>query len=373
MSLKTRFGKATLHLIQAGGELMPLPKKMASQLDALALMRTLAGYQTAAAVMAATQLDLFRFLREPRPLQTTADHLNMTPEATRVLMDAVAIAGLIQTQTDEQGQLRYANTPIANKLFLGERWSPTNRWASLRSMVDFMIGTWKHWGDLAQIMQKNADDGHPLLKVYNRDNPMIGNYIETTTTMLAAPVAELVETLDLSNVRNIVCGVVGVSAAAAVMKKYPDVELTISCLQQLIDHLPTALKAYDCKAPREVIVNTGDATKDRWGQVEKYELVFLIRKFAYCGPQHGIEYLEKSKQVIGPGGWVIIWEPFVENFRMMPWMGATAALSDSLLGESHPLWSIDDVAGFARQAGYEVSKYHCKSGMTSFVVARVPQ
>lgn len=373
MSFKTRLGKATLHLIQAGGELMPLPKKMASQLDALAFMRMLSGYQTAAAVMAATQLDLFSFLREPRSLKAAADHLNMTPEAAQVLMDAVATAGLINVQRDAQGHATYANTGVANRLYLGERWSPTNRWASLRSMVDFMIGSWKYWADLGQIMQKGADDGHPMLKVYNRDNPLIGNYIETTTTMLAAPVAELVDTLDLSNVRNMICGVVGISAAAAVMKKYPQVDLTVSCLQQLIDHLPTALKAYDCKQPREVIVNTGDATTDRWGQVEKYELIFLIRKFAYCGPQHGIDYLEKSKKVIGPGGWVILWEPFADNFTMAPWMGATSALMDSMLGESHPLWTTEEVAGFARQAGYETSIYHCKGGMTSFVVARVPQ
>lgn len=371
MGIKERIGKATMHVIQAGNELVPLPKKFANQLDALAFMQTMAGYQTAAAVMAATRLELFSFLKEPQPLEAIAGHLNMTTEAARVLLDATAVAGLVREQASG-ARVRYVNTPVASKIFLGKRWSRTNRWASVRSMVDFMIGTWAQWADLAETMQKDKDDGHPLLKVYNPDNPMIGNYIETTTTLLAGPAEEVVRALDLSHVKNMICGVVGVSCAAEVIRQYPQVELTISCLDQLLRHLPEALEAYDCKEPREIICNTGDATTDRWGEVENYELVFLIRKFAYCGPQHGIDYLEKSRKVIGPGGYVIIWEPFVESFSMAPWLGATSALLDSMLGESHPLWRKSEVADFARQAGYEVSIFDCKKSTTSFVVARVP-
>lgn len=372
MSIRERLGKATVHLIQAGGELVPLPRKLANQRDTLNFMHMLSGYQAAAAVGAAAQLKLFHHLAQPRTLAEAGALLNMTPEAAQVLIDAVATAGLIDVSVRPDGEKRYADSDVARKVFLGERWSPKNRWASVSSLVDFMIGTWKYWADLPQIMQKDQDQGHPLLKVYNPDNPMIGNYIETTTTMLAGPAAELVESLDLSQVRNMICGVVGISCAAAVMKKNPQVELTVSCLQQLIDHLPTALKAYGCKDPLEVIVNSGDATKDRWGKVEQFELVFLIRKFAYCGPQHGIEYLEKAKQVIRPGGYVILWEPFVDNFAMVPWMASTMALVDSMLGESHPLWTRAQVADFARQAGYDVSVFNCRNGVTSFIVARVP-
>lgn len=373
MSIRERLGKASMHLIQAGGELVPLPRKLANQRDTLNFMHMLSGYQAAAAVSAAAQLKLFEHLDEPRTLAEAGDLLNTTPAAAQVLIEAVATAGLIDVSVRPDGEKRYVDSEVARKVFLGERWSAKNRWASVSSLVDFMTGTWKFWADLPRILQKDQDQGHPLLRVYNPDNPMIGNYIETTTTLLSAPAAELVDALDLSQVRNMICGVVGISCAAAVMKKYPQVDLTVSCLQQLIDHLPTALKAYDCKDPVEVIVNSGDATKDRWGKVEQFELVFLIRKFAYCGPQHGIEYLEKAKQVIKPGGYVILWEPFVDNFTMVPWMASTMALVDSMLGESHPLWTRGQVADFARQAGYDVSIYNCRNGVTSFIVARVPE
>lgn len=373
MGIRERLGKATIHLIQAGGELVPLPRKLANQRDALNFMHMMSGYQMAAGVSAATQLGLFDCLKEPHTAAEAGKRLNLTPEAAQVLIEAVAPAGLIDLSISPEGEKRYVNSTLAKRIYGARRWSPTDRFSSLRSMVDFMIGSWKYWADLPRIMQKGQDQGHPVLKVYNPESPLIGNYIETTTTMLAQPVAELVETLDLSKVEHIICGVVGVSCAAAVMKKKPDADLTVSCLKQLIDHLPTAIKAYGCREPREVIVNTGDATTDRWGSVEQYDMVFLIRKFAYCGPQHGVEYLEKSKKCIRPGGYVVLWEPFAENFRMVPWMGATSALMDSMLGESHPLWTTSEVAGFARQAGYDVSVFHCRGGLTSFVVARVPE
>jgi hypothetical protein len=373
MGIRERLGKASMHLIQAGGELVPLPRKLANQRDALNFMHMMSGYQMAAGVAAATQLGLFDVLKEPHTAAEAGARLDMTPEAAQVLIEAVAPAGLVDQLIAPDGVRRYVNSTLARRIFGAKRWSPTDRFSSLRSMVDFMIGSWKYWADLPQVMKKDQDDGHPVLKVYNPDSPLIGNYIETTTTMLAQPFAELVDTLDLSNVRHMICGVVGISAAAAIMKKNPQVDLTVSCLQQLINHLPTALAAYGCKQPVEVVVNTGDATTDRWGSIERFDLVPLIRKFAYCGPQHGIDYLEKSKQCLSPGGYVIIWEPFLDNFRMVPWMGATSALMDSMLGESHPLWTTEQVAGFARQAGYETSIFHCRGGMTSFVVARVPQ
>jgi hypothetical protein len=371
MGIKERLGMATMHLIQAGGELVPLPRKLAAQRDAINFMHMLSGYQMAAGVSAATQLGVFEQLQEPRTAAEVGQAIGLTAEAAQVLIEAVAPAGLVDLSIAPDGSKRYVNSSLARRIFGAKRWSPTDRFSSLRSMVDFMTGSWRHWADLPTVLKE--DQGHPVLKVYNPDSPLIGNYIETTTTMLAQPFAELVDTLDLSDVRHMICGVVGISAAAAIMKKNSQVDLTVSCLQQLINHLPTALAAYGCKEPVEVVVNTGDATTDRWGSNERYDLVPLIRKFAYCGPQHGIDYLVKSKQCLSPGGYVIIWEPFLDNFRMVPWMGATSALMDSMLGESHPLWTTAQVADFARQAGYETSIFHCRGGMASFVVARVPR
>ncbi len=41
--------------------------------------------------------------------------------------------------------------------------------------------------------------------------------------------------------------------------------------------------------------------EDSWGKHEKFDLVFLARKFAFCGPQHGIDYLAIVEESFGLG------------------------------------------------------------------------
>ena len=364
---------ASLNFLQATDEVMPkvqIPKPVRYARDAFKLMKILSGYQTAAAVGAATKLELFSFLDKPRSLANVASFLKMPGNAAEVLLNANSSAGLIDIRTINN-ETMYENSQVATDVFLDTRSPVENRLSVARGLIDLMNGSWKYWADLPEVLRGN--DGHPELKVYNPDNPLIGNYVRITNAMLAAPVNELASSLDLSHVKNMLCGMVGISSATAVMKKNPQVDVTVSCLAQLIEHLPEMTETYGLpRQPVEVVTNSGDANQDQWGKVEEYDLLFLIRKFAYCGPEHGIEYLEKARKVITSGGFVILWEPFSDNLAMAPWFRDSGAMLDSMLGEPHTLWNKKDVAKAARQAGYKTEIFDCSDGINSFVIAQVP-
>ena len=364
---------ASLNILQATDEVMPrvqVPKPVKYVRDAFKLMKILGGYQLAAAVGAATKLELFSFLDRPRTLSSIAHYLKMPENAAEVLLHGNASAGLIDIRITN-GETTYQNSQVAADVFLDTRSPVDNRLSIARGLIDLMNGSWKYWADLPEVLRGN--DGHPELKVYNPDNPLIGNYVRITNAMLAAPVNELVSSLDLSHVTNMLCGMVGISSATAVMNKNPQVNVTVSCLAQLIEHLPEMKGTYGLpREPVEVVTNSGDAHQDQWGQVEEYDLLFLIRKFAYCGPEHGIEYLEKARKVITSGGYVILWEPFSDNLAMAPWFRDSGAMLDSMLGEPHLLWSKTDVAKAAQQAGYKTEIFDCSDRINSFVIAQVP-
>ncbi|MCP4038174.1 MAG: hypothetical protein GY733_14635, partial [bacterium] len=305
MSIESRFKAASLHLLQAAAELVPLPQSLIDQRHGLLFARAAQGYQLSAAVGAALELGLYAFLAAPRKLGEVAEHTQMTPEAAEVLLGALEASGLC-SRTEDHFEL----TRIARQQFLREHWTAG------KGMVEFMLGSWGQWRELAKTLR--GDEGHPDLRVYNPQNPLMAEYVRLLNARLAGPARSLVAELDLSDVRRVICGTVGVSVAAAVLRKQPKAELVVSCLPLLIQQLPAALKEYDVGPPSEIIENSGDAQEDSWGSNESYDLVFLARKFAYCGVEHGIDYLRKSMRVLPPGGQLILWEPFADNYDVAP-------------------------------------------------------
>jgi hypothetical protein len=361
MNLTTRFRSASLHLFQAAAELLPLPRRLVDRQQALLFARAVQGYQLSAAVGAGLEFGVYRFLSSPRRLDEIAAHCQMAPDAAQVLLDALAASGLCRRRADGYFEL----TVIAQRQFLGDRWNAG------QGMVEFMLGSWGQWRELAKALRDG--EGHPDLRVYNPQNPLMPEYVRLLNARLAGPARELVPRLDLSNVRRLICGTVGISLAAAVLNERPDAELVVSCLPLLIRQLPTAIEEYGLAPPVEVIENSGDAERDSWGSQESYDLVFLARKFAYCGPEHGIDYLRKALAVLPPGGTLILWEPLADDYDIAPWMGASVALVDAMLGEPRPLYRRHEVAAFAERAGYDPVEIHgVAGGTTSFIVARRP-
>ncbi|MEW6777631.1 MAG: hypothetical protein AB1405_15140, partial [Bdellovibrionota bacterium] len=335
-SLRNRLAAASLHLVEAAGEVFPFSKAIRDQQDTLNFARAVQGYQLSMAIGAAHELGVFGFLSEPRLSSEVALHCKMSEPAARVLLNALEACGLVSG-----AGARFELTATGRRHFLKKKWTYG------RGATELLLGAWNHWRELSKALQ--LPDGHPVLRVYNPTNPLMSEYVRLTTAMLAGPSQELARKLDLSGVRRMICGTVGISFAAAMLRKNPRIELVVSCLPRLIQELPAALEQFGVKAPSEIIENSGDADEDKWGKSESYDLIFLARKFAYCGPQHGISYLEKSRRVLPSGGRVILWEPFADNYDPAPWMGATIALTDSMLGEPRPLYRKEEVAAFARQ------------------------
>ncbi len=354
MSIRSRVGRASLHLVEAAGELLPWNDTV----QAVKLSKAMTGYQLTMALGAAFELGVVDYLKTKHTVAEIAAFAKMTEPAAQVLLNALEEAGVARLENGSA-----ILTDAARGHLCREGWNPG------KGMVEFMLGTWSYWRDLGRTLQKN--EGHPVTRVYNPDNPLMAEFVRLTTSMLAAPSRALMHKIDLSNVNRMICGTVGVSFAAAVTQAKPDVELTVSCLPLLIKELPAASKQFNLKKPVEIIENTGDAEKDKWGSSETYDLVFLARKFGYCGPEHGIQYLQKSLQVIPQGGYLILWEPFADNFEVAPWMKVAYELSDAMLGEPRPLYKKQEVVNFVREAGFgTVDVIDVAHGSTSFVVAR---
>jgi hypothetical protein len=327
----------------------------------LRFLQAVEGFKDAAAIGAAMDLGLLDALADgPRSLTEVAKAIDAPECNAQVLVDSLVSLGLLRVDGD-----RYRLDGLGRQLVSGDDWNV------LRAHAEVMRGSWAAWGELAEATR--SGEGHPMLRVYNESNPLTGAYVRWSTALLRGPSEELVSRLDLSGVRRMIAGTVGVSFAKAVIEAKPDVELTVSCLPQLIAELPAALEHWGVPQPAEVIENSGDAEEDRWGAHEHYDLVFLARKFAYCGPEHAVSYLAKAAEVIPPKGMVVVWEPLRENWWVMPGQPERLALTDMMMGEGRPLYRKADIAEHMREAGFEVECHDVANGLSTFFVGRHPR
>lgn len=332
----------------------PLRRLIAS----LRLFQAVEGYKDAAAIAAAMDVGLLDALAEgPASLEDLARRIDAPECNTRVLLDSLAFLGLVNERAGT-----FAASPLARSLGSGDEWH------FLRAHLDVMRGSWAAWGELGDAVR--SGEGHPELRVYNEENPLTPHYVRWSTGTLLAPSRELVKRLDVSGVRRMIAGTVGVTFAKAVLEVNPDVEVTISCLPQLIAELPAALEHWGVPEPAEVIENSGDADEDSWGAQEHYDLVFLARKFAYCGPEHAVSYLSKAAEVIPADGMLVVWEPVRENWSVMPGQPERMALTDMMMGEGRPLYRKGEIAEHMREAGFDVQCHDVANGMSTFFVGR---
>lgn len=327
----------------------------------LRFVQAIEGFKDAAAIGASIDIGLLDSLADgPKTLSELSEAIGVPECNTSVLLDSLSFLGLTSRRGDT-----YLAEPLARRLVTGDDWDV------LRTHLEVMRGSWAAWGELGEAAR--SGEGHPALRVYNEANPLTGAYVRWSTAVLRGPSRELMGKLDLSGVNRMIAGTVGVSFAKAALEVNPDIEVTISCLPQLIAELPAALEHWEVPAPSEVIQNSGDADEDSWGAHETYDLVFLARKFAYCGPQHALAYLTKAKEVIPSEGMLVVWEPLRENWSFMPGQPERLALTDMMMGEGRPLYRKNQIADYMREAGFDVEHYDVANGMSTFFVGRHPR
>ncbi len=364
MNLTELAGRAVdvnLSLVDRTLRVLPGNNPVRKLLSYLRLFQAVEGFKDAAAIGASIDVGLLDALADgPKSLGELSETIGVPECNTQVLLDSLSFLGLTTRRGDT-----YVAEPLAKRLATGDDWN------FLRAHLDVMRGSWAAWGELGEAAR--SGEGHPDLRVYNESNPLTGTYVRWSTAVLYGPSRELVRELDLSGVQRMIAGTVGVTFAKAVLEANPDIELTISCLPQLIAELPAALEHWGVPQPSEVIENTGDVDQDRWGAHETYDLVFLARKFAYCGPEHAVAYLTKAKEVIPTDGTLVVWEPVRENWSIMPGQPERLALTDMMMGEGRPLYRKGEIADYMREAGFKVECHDVANGMSTFFVGKHPR
>ena len=315
------------------------------------------GYQQTITVVTAHRLGLFKKLAAgPRTASQLADELGLNQHNLEVLLEA-----LEELDCVEQRAGQFVNGELAR-----EQLVPGGAF-SMTSFLDVIVDQWSYWKDLEEVIR--SGEGHPKLSVYSEECEIYPNYIRACLQLLEPPSQLFVRQVELGHLRRILVGTVGTTFAKAVKQAQPQVVITVACLPHFIAQLDAMRAEFDLPQFVETVETDPDPDNSQWGSQETYDLIFFARKFAFVDEQHGIAYLRKAREVLRPGGMVVLWEPARDNFHGFSWFRTTVALEDVLMGHGTSLYSLQQLRQFVSQAGFDrVRTVDVMSGTISFTI-----
>ncbi|MBI1978749.1 MAG: hypothetical protein HYS62_01655 [Candidatus Aenigmarchaeota archaeon] len=239
----------------------------------------------------------------------------------------------------------------------------------LGNYLELINKTWNYWYQLPDVVRSGKPN--TSMELFHGEKNIIYLYYEVANSIMIHLSKQLVGQLNLSNVNRVITGEVGITFVNELLNKKPEISYVIAGLE---DHLPFIEKLFErftCqKGPEEVITSKkGEASKDKWGKKEKYDLVFLYRKLAF--KNYGLNYLKKAYEVLDKDGFVIVIEPTTDSLQPSMWNIADIQLMDLMVGgeEAPQIYSSDKIQEMLEGVGFrDCKKVECMGGMAIFVI-----
>lgn len=205
------------------------------------------------------------------------------------------------------------------------------------------------------------------------DEGRYNSFLDAVNSYLHFAGAELLQDIDLPDIRTFIVGSMGVSFSSLLLARYPNALVTYGCLDHLVQQIPRLRDQYRVPAHRVAGMHchSGAPDNDRWGD-ESFDLVFLTKKMILEPESRmGQRFAAKAYEVLSPGGVAIFWESLHTDDRPTPLARAMEAVLD--LGAS-PDGMVNTEAGMRsllERIGYQrIEIVPCLQGSTTFIVAR---
>jgi hypothetical protein len=295
----------------------------------------------------------------PRSVDELADACSISPRAADSLLRVLESERLVTRDGD-----RYRLTDFG-KLYMAREGRYT-----MAPTLDLMAAQAAAFPEVRVGMQTGRVPS--TLDIFSEDG-RYNSFLDAVNSFLYFAGAELLQEIDLPDIRTFILGSMGVSFSALLLARYPQSLATYGCLDHLVRQIPRLRDEYRVPAHRVagMHAHSGDPEADRWGD-ESYDLVFLTKKMILePETRMGQRFAAKAYEVLNPGGVAIFWETLHTDDRPTPLPRAMEAVLD--LGAS-PVGLVNTESGMRtllERIGYRrVEIVPVLEGSTTFVVAR---
>jgi len=205
------------------------------------------------------------------------------------------------------------------------------------------------------------------------DDGRYKSFLDAVNSFLHFAGAELLQEVELPDIRSFIVGSMGVSFSSLLLARFPNAQVTYGCLDHLVRQIPRLRDEYRVPAHRVAGMHchSGAPDNDRWGD-ESFDLVFLTKKMILEPESRmGQRFAAKAYEVLSPGGVAIFWETLHTDDRPTPLARAMEAVLDLGASPDGMVNTESSMRSLLERIGYRhIEIVPCLAGSTTFIVAR---
>jgi 3-hydroxy-5-methyl-1-naphthoate 3-O-methyltransferase len=326
------------------------------------LMEIVSGFERAAVVLGAAQLDLFSPLAQsPATATEVAAHIGLPVRGVERVLNACAALGFVAKEGD-----RYRNSPLAETFLV--KGQPGYVGNMLKQATD----RYTAWGQLADGIKQDK----PVLpltgtELLSASSDVLDNYVHGLFELGKGLAQRIGELVDLSGCRSLL-DVAGGSGVYSILlcRRFPQLRATVFDLPPILDRT-RGIIAREGMA-EQVTVCEGNYFTDELGA--QYDAILLSNMLQTEGRQTSRMVLQKVYAALNPGGQVIIHGIMPHLDRVSPVQPVLFSLFMMLVfpeGEAYPA---EEIISWLSETGFVDGRKVSlpPPAFTSLVVARKP-
>jgi SAM-dependent methyltransferase len=300
------------------------------------LMDTHMSFMRARAIMVGTKLGIFDALAaQPLGADVVAARCGTAAAATEKLLNALAGSGYLQFASGV-----YSLSATARKWLLTD--SPT----SIRDKVLFEFFEWS----MTEHFEEFVRTGQPLEMHTNQSAEMWGPYQRAMRALSGLGAPEIVRRTPVPKGATAMLDVGGSHGyiSVAMCRRHPRMNAVILDLPEAITHAAPIL-AKEGMGDR-VVHRAGDAIRDDLGDAA-WDLIYVSQLLHHFDEATNRDFARRVARALRPGGLFVVLEMIrPATPQQAGQVGALLDLYFALTSQSGT-WSIDEIAGWQRDAG----------------------
>jgi 3-hydroxy-5-methyl-1-naphthoate 3-O-methyltransferase len=326
------------------------------------LMEILGGFERAAVVLGAVQLDLFSPLAKgPATATEVAAQASLPVRGVERALNACAALGFVVKNQD-----RYHNSPLADAFLVKDQ--P----GYVGNLIKQARERYGAWGKLPEGVKKDQ----PVLpltgaELFNASPEVLDNYVHGLFELGKGLARRISDLVDLSGCRSLL-DVAGGSGVYSILfcSRFPQLRATVFDLPPILQRTRGIIAREGMAG--QVSVREGNYFTDDFGS--GFDVVLLSNMLQTEGRQTGRMVLQKAFTALNPGGRVLVHGIMPNPDQVSPLQPVLFSLFMMLVfpeGEAYPG---EEIIGWLHESGFvEGQKFTLPPpAFTSLVVARKP-
>jgi ubiquinone/menaquinone biosynthesis C-methylase UbiE len=284
--------------------------------------------------LTAVELDIFSLLKNPVSAKEISAQIQVTLRGITILLNALVPMGLLE----KRGEKYYCPDDVASLL---SKDSPT----SIVPMVMHMVGGWKRWSDLTEVVRSGSQKTSPSVFDGSEQETFIAA-MHTVAYRLAPTIVAAIRPAEATKLLDV--GGASGSYTQAFLEAYPNTKATLFDLPPVIKLAQKRLA--DTDLLDRITFVAGDYNKDELPS--GHDLALLSAIIHQNSPEQNIELYRKIYRALQPGGRLVIRDHVMSPDHTRPASGTIFAVNMLVATPGGNAYSYSEITESLESAGF---------------------